>query len=716
MTGFWIILGDWGYALAAVLFTMLTITTSRQPQGTPARQPLIIALAITALWALYGVVAHSLSGMPSFSGGIAETARNGAWLIVSWLLLRDTKRSANTKGGNRKTSAPADARPVFGALILALVCQLCLDMVTSDWTLPAETSMPLVQASWLLRAATALGAIFLLHGLYARLDRDNSNRVGWLGCALTIMWAYEFNHYLLAWLSDGQVVAIAQMRGIVMTMIVPLIALGTSQREWHSITLSRRATYRTITIGFVILYGLALMAMIILIRMTDNPAAQIMLLGAVFALSVFALMLLPSAPFRAWLRVEIAKHLFTHRYDYREEWIRFADVLDSDGVDDALPPRRAARAVAQAVSSPAALLMLRDEDGTLVPEAEWNWPEAAAPDHVIDAVLADGLQATGWIIGICQPDDPLTDTLPDWIRREPRAWTLVPLIHRRVLTGAVLLARPPGRNGIDWEDLDMLRVVARQLAVTLSERRQQQALAESQRFDEFNRRFAFILHDIKNMVSQMSLLAANAERHAENPAFRADMVLTLRETADRMNDLIARLARPDQARQSGGVACDLADIVRSMTGRNPVRTRVAVSGEESLIVHGDATRLSQAITHLVQNAIDATPPDGPPVLLELSREDEMARLDIIDRGCGMNAAFLRDGLFRPFASTKANGFGLGAHEARTLITGMGGRLAVASREGEGTRFTLSLPLVVESGAANATVALSPLPAPDRKTG
>ncbi|MCE7794988.1 PEP-CTERM system histidine kinase PrsK [Sphingobium sufflavum] len=722
MTGFWVILGDWGYALAAALFTAIAIVTSRQGSGqqsiggqagggqggnSSARQMLIVALVITALWALYGLVARSVAGLPSFSGGVAETARNGAWLTVSWLLLR----GSSTRPG--VDAMPAGARPVFYALLLALGCQLCLDMVVSDLVLTEETVQPLVQTSWLLRASTALGAIFLLHGLYARLDRERSSSIGWLGCALTILWAYEFNHYLLAWLSDGRFIAIGQMRGVVMTLIAPLIMLGTGQRERRAITLSRRATYHTVTVALAILYAVVLLAMIVLIRVTENVPAQLIQLGAVFALSVFTLILLPSAPFRAWLRVEVAKHLFTHRYDYRQEWMRFADTLGSDGTDGGLPPRRAARAVAQLVCAPGALLMMRGEDGTLAPEADWNWPEADAPGHVIDAGLAERLQASGWIADILDPADPLADALPRWMAETLAAWTLVPLIHHGILTGAVLLARPPGRGGVDWEDLDMLRVVARQLAVTLNERRQQQALAEGQRFDEFNRRFAFILHDIKNMVSQMSLLAANAERHAENPAFRADMVLTLRETADRMNDLIARLARPDPVRAGDRAVCDMGAVVRDVTGRGAARGRVQVSGTERLMVRGDAGRLTQAIGHLVQNALDATLADGAPVRLALTQEGDRARVGITDRGCGMSAEFVRDGLFRPFASTKAMGFGLGAHEARSLIMAMGGQLSVTSREGEGTEFTLSLPLVVDSEAD----ALSPLPhLRDRKTG
>ncbi|MFT3967375.1 MAG: PEP-CTERM system histidine kinase PrsK [Sphingobium sp.] len=703
MTGFWIILGDWGYALAAALFTVLTLTTARRAHKGPADTALVIALTVTALWALHAVFSRSAGGLPGLSSGVAETVRNGAWLTVCWLLLHDA--------GSRTGGLPTGARPLFVALMLALACQLCLDMVLSDALRPDDDMLPLSQAAWLLRAATALGAIFLLHGLHARLDRDGGNGVGWLGCALAALWAYEFNHYVLTWLSGGHALVLGQMRGLVMSLIAPLVLLGTARRDRRRIALSRRATYRIMAVAFGALYALVLFAMILMIRSLDDPMTQIMQIGAVFALSVIVLMLLPSAPFRTWVRVEMAKHLFAHRYDYRQEWIRFADALGSEDEDGELPPRRAARAVAHAISSPAALLMLREEDGTLVPEADWNWPELMAPGHGVDAELTGHLHNRGWIVDFLDPSDPLAHALPGWMAGNERVWALVPLIHGNELIGTVLLACPRGRERMDWEDLDMLRVVARQLAVTLSDRRHQRALAEAQRFDEFNRRFAFILHDIKNMVSQMSLLAANAERHADNPEFRADMVLTLKETAGRMNDLIARLARPDQRRTGEKAECDLADLTRAMAGQGRASGRVTISGETALPVRCDGARLSQAIGHLVHNALDATADDGPPVHLLLSREDGEARLDIIDKGCGMSAAFLRDGLFRPFTSTKQGGFGLGAHEARTLVANMGGRLTVSSREGEGTEFTLYLPLVGNNGAAIPQTA-----PPDRKTG
>ena len=93
-------------------------------------------------------------------------------------------------------------------------------------------------------------------------------------------------------------------------------------------------------------------------------------------------------------------------------------------------------------------------------------------------------------------------------------------------------ARAPAVDrALDWEDFDLFaHRRARQVASYLAEERAQTALAEAQRLrSEFDRRFAFILHDIKNLVSQLSLVARNAERHADNPAFRADMIATLQD-------------------------------------------------------------------------------------------------------------------------------------------------------------------------------------------
>jgi putative PEP-CTERM system histidine kinase len=270
------------------------------------------------------------------------------------------------------------------------------------------------------------------------------------------------------------------------------------------------------------------------------------------------------------------------------------------------------------------------------------------------------------------------------------------------MVGAILLSSPDVPRRIDWEDLDVLRVVCGQAAALISEVRTREALAEAQRFEEFNRRFAFILHDLKNLVSQMSLLASNAERHAENPAFRADMVLTLKETVARMTDLLDRLGRPGATRRGGIEPVRLGATLRALlprwaSGLGPVE----LEGDVAQPVHADQDALERALGHLVKNGLEASPA-GAAVRIALGTDQGQAVIKVIDRGCGMGADFIRDELFRPFSSTKTAGFGLGVHEVRLLVTAMGGTLAVESMPGKGTCFTICLPFAASDSMEGET--------------
>ena len=285
-------------------------------------------------------------------------------------------------------------------------------------------------------------------------------------------------------------------------------------------------------------------------------------------------------------------------------------------------------------------------------------------------------------------DNPIP--VPTWLANLDQAWAGVPLIHAGRLVGLVILEHPPIRRALDWEDFDLFRTAGIQAASYIAEARGQQALADARRFDEFNRRFAFIMHDIKNLVSQLSLVARNAERHADKPEFRADMIATLQSSVRKMNDLLVRLSpgavrAADQPRPVP--ILDLAEaIAAAKRHAHPVR----VSGDPLLSAKADRAGLEQALGHLVQNAIDASPVDLPVEIRFFESGGDVA-IEVIDRGHGMSDEFVRTRLFQPFASTKESGFGLGAYEARALLQAMGGRLEVDSLEGEGTRFTLFLP-------------------------
>jgi signal transduction histidine kinase len=77
-----------------------------------------------------------------------------------------------------------------------------------------------------------------------------------------------------------------------------------------------------------------------------------------------------------------------------------------------------------------------------------------------------------------------------------------------------------------------------------------------------------------------------------------------------------------------------------------------------------------------------------PVQVRVSRAGAHVAISVHDHGSGMDSDFIRTRLFQPFASTKATGFGIGAFEARSLVTAMGGRLVVDSKPGRGSIFTI----------------------------
>ena len=290
--------------------------------------------------------------------------------------------------------------------------------------------------------------------------------------------------------------------------------------------------------------------------------------------------------------------------------------------------------------------------------------------------------------------------IPAWLMRRARApgrWFRCSITSG--WSGVVVLARPPVARRLDWEDFDLLRVAGRQLASYLAEQASQDALGDAQRFDEFNRRIAFIMHDIKNLASQLALLARNAERHADNPEFRADMLLTLRNSADKLKALLARLGRYGA---HGGEAPRAGRARRRARRASP---RATPAQHQVVVVERDAVRgrwptarrSSRRWSTSSRTRSRRAPPDAP-VFLDVRASGAARRsIEVIDRGAGMSPEFVRTRLFKPFVSTKPGGFGIGAFEARELIRAMGGRLEVESREGLGTRFRIRLPLAGAAG-------------------
>jgi putative PEP-CTERM system histidine kinase len=140
----------------------------------------------------------------------------------------------------------------------------------------------------------------------------------------------------------------------------------------------------------------------------------------------------------------------------------------------------------------------------------------------------------------------------------------------------------------------------------------------------------------------------------------------------------------------------LRQVVAARAGARPAPQLEVRDGAMSVVAN--RSRLERVIGHLVQNAVDATPPEGR-VMVQLLRQNSTAVIEIADTGCGMSEQFLRYRLFKPFESTKAAGMGIGTYETQQYVRDLGGRIDVESQEKQGTTFRIRLPLHVPDARA-----------------
>lgn len=679
----------WSFAVALVHLLCAGVslavagwTLAKRDRLGPSAVAEALALALTACWALAVLATGERSAAVSGLFGLLQLS----WL---WMLYRLFGHDSRDKGVGL-------IRPVVLALALVEMLQLTMLVALADHG-DQQSVRAISGYSVMFRLLFCIGGLVLVHNLYAGASQQARQALGWPAAALALTWLYELNLWTIAYLGGGPPVILLQLRGLVLLAAAGMLAIGAFRHDGNlRFGPSRSFTFRSFSLLVIAGYFLGMLLISRGLAYAGGEFARVAQVGFLALAGAVALVVLPSRRLRGWLRVTVTKHLFQHRYDYRAEWLRFTSTMGRAGPDSPPLGQRIVQAVADIADSPGGLLLTPGDEGGLTLEARWQWPEIAVPAEALSPAGARFCEQSQFVVDLDdlrrgEVEGVPASAHPAWLMDEPKAWAMVPLLHYERLVGVVVLARPELTRRLDWEDFDLLRVVGRQVASYLAEQASQDALGESRRFDEFNRRIAFVMHDIKNLASQLSLLARNAEKHADNPAFRADMLVTLRNSSDKLQALLARLGRYGQHGGESLAPVALDDLLSRIAERYRGQHEVIVIERSGCVAMADREGLEQALVHLVQNAIDASPPANP-VFLDARAVQSQAVVAVVDSGCGMSPEFVRTQLFKPFHSSKAGGFGIGAFEARELVRAMGGRIEVESREGLGTRFTVRLPL------------------------
>jgi putative PEP-CTERM system histidine kinase len=268
----------------------------------------------------------------------------------------------------------------------------------------------------------------------------------------------------------------------------------------------------------------------------------------------------------------------------------------------------------------------------------------------------------------------------------------------------VILPVPTRTYQFDQETFDLLNAAGKQAASYLAEERSTRALIDSRLLTDFSRRFAFVVHDVKNLASQLSLTLSNAKRHMHNPEFREDMLRTLDDSVNTMNRLIGRLhGKPMADEQPKATVPDniIETLARDLQRIGPpIETRL---GAPECTVAMDADELRTVLHHLMNNASEAATKEGSQpgtcIVVSSQRIVDKISIEISDNGPGMDEEFVRNELFRPFRSTKSSGLGIGAYQARELLRTSGGDLEVISGRGAGTTMRITLPVELRHRSA-----------------
>ncbi len=683
----------WSFGFAALVFAAFSLRLAIGWRGGLRAKIVLVAGIASTLWAIALMVATGLEQKEWWLTATAiDMCRIGAWM--AFLLYLSGEWAPD--GGGRL--ANLRSRWVLGTgALLALAILLPSD---PPWQPPIRDAG--VPTGFIVRVAISVLGLALIEQLYRRTPEDRMWAIKPLIIGLAGMFAFDLFMYaeavLFRYLDPGMRAA----RGVTHAFAVFFVAIATARNTAWTIDLhvSRGLVFQSTAVLIAGVCLLIVAAAGYWVRIFGGGWGATLQITFVFAAMMCLAALSLSGRLRSRLRVFINKNLFSYRYDYRKEWLSFTEVLGTSESVEKLH-ERVVQSIANLVESGGGAIWL--ERGNAYCQVSCVNLPAINETEPLSSKFSVFMQRTGWVLQLDEvrsfPERFADLALPSWLTQLENAWLVVPLPNGATTIGFVVLARPLSPVDIDWEVRDLLKTASRQAAGYLAQFRAHEALLEAEKFNAFNRMSAFVVHDLKNLISQLALLLKNAERHRDNPEFQRDMLETIEHVVQRMTHLTQQL-HTGSAPASQPRLVELQEVLqRIVTAKHHCAVPVDIESASSLRAFAHEEQIERVIGHIVQNAIDATDKGDQHVKVRIYAERGFAVVEVVDRGIGMSEDFIRDRLFRPFQTTKESGMGVGMNESFHYLNGIGGRIHVESAVGAGSCFRVYLRLAAEPIAA-----------------
>jgi putative PEP-CTERM system histidine kinase len=617
--------------------------------------------------------------------------------LVSWMMLL-----ARVVGIGPGNALQADLRPVTRVVGVGVL--LAGFVAVYAWLL----AMAGTEVSWLDPAALfvadllfAISGLVLLEQVVRNTRDDLRWRLRYLNIGIGTLFAFQLVHNATALLFNGYMLALIAVQPAVFALAAPFIAVASlrNPRNPLRLNLSRQFVFRSGVLLATGAFLLALGALGYVVRLLDGDwvGAVLALLAVVVGVSAVTVFGAPRV--RTRIRLMIEEHLYPRKHDYRDAWLRVTKQLTEPSPDFDLT-QQTVRALGSVLHAHGGAVWRLTPQGSLVHigqlHTDWRRPLAPATSRHLQRFF----ETHDWILdlnALPEPAQHLACECPDLFQLGGLRF-VVPLMSDSGLFGIAGLTESTVPLQPTWEDYDVLKLIARQAAGFVGLQEAERRLAEADKLSSYNQVSAFVVHDVKTISAQLSLLLENAEKHKQNPAFVDDMLSTVANAVHRMQKLMEQFRGTDQSnRERIDLQECLTELLATFKGRKLVPELHVAS--ESMVVTADCGKVQSALGHLIDNAIDAANAANgqtgrePQVSVRLEEHPPWAEVVIEDNGPGMDQAFIDGALFQPFTSTKGvAGMGVGAYQARAYVRSVGGDISVRSRPGRGTTFTVRLPL------------------------
>ena len=674
------------YAAAALINGLLLVLLAVSWRGRTQGSLLLAAIFIGLLGSLASMLVPHSTWLTQVTVLKIEGLKQGAWALffIRLLVLR--------------TGKSALLQSLAPAAVVLLVAANFLILKTEPHQHPYSTApLPLLLGTIYL--------IWLIEQLYRNSSTPDQWAIKYLCFGVGSMAIFDAVLFIDALLFNQINPEIWAARGFVQAIATPLIAISATRNpDWEvKVFISRRIVFFTSSLmatgGYLLLVAGAGYFLKIYGGDWGDTLLASLLFGAVLAL----LILLSSAQLRGQLKQFIARNFYRNKYEYRDEWLKLTGRLATK--NDSSPNEVALTAIRELLESSSGAIWVTDLHNHCRQSSYWEWPEDNTTVKLDRPELLERLQH-GEIINLARYNEstdsnnpPTTTELPPALTQGNQPWLLIPLNIHGSLQAIIQVGHSHSLpTDLDWEDTALVSAASQQVASYLAFHRTKSKLAEAQQFEAYNRLSAFLIHDLKNVIAQLQMVVQNSKKHADNPDFIRDAFSTIENAVNKMNSMQLQLRKrhttPEVNPDTVINLRPLLNEILSQSGTGRPVPSIEFATDNELFIRCNHERLLNVLLHIIQNAKDATETTGQ-ITITIANPAESVEIEVVDSGCGMDRAFIKNELFRPFKTTKGNaGMGIGVFESKEYIESIGGQISVISEVGNGTAFKIRLPQII----------------------